>query len=80
MFTPWRHDEASNVLGHPTAQYNFGFMYANGRGVPQNYVQAHKWFNLAASRQAPTSHVRDTAIKGREIMASLMTRANIAEA
>ena len=43
--------------GHPTAQYNLGFMYANGRGVPQNYVQAHKWFNLPASRQAPTSHV-----------------------
>ena len=24
--------------------------YANGRGVPQDYVEAHKWLNLAASR------------------------------
>ena len=22
--------------------------YARGNGVPQDYVQAHKWFNLAA--------------------------------
>jgi hypothetical protein len=31
------------------AQYNLGVMYGTGEGVPQDYVQAHMWFNLAAS-------------------------------
>ena len=37
--------------GHACAQYNLGFMYDNRRGVPQDYVQAHMWFNLSASRR-----------------------------
>ena len=36
--------------GDASAQYTLGLGYANGRGVAQNYVQAHKWINLAASR------------------------------
>ena len=28
-------------------------MYDTGQGVPQDYVQAHKWVNLAASRTTP---------------------------
>jgi len=33
------------------ASQNFmGKYYENGWGVPQDYVQAHKWYNLAASR------------------------------
>lgn len=31
------------------AQFNLGVMYYKGRGVPQNYLQAHVWANLAAS-------------------------------
>jgi uncharacterized protein len=27
-----------------------GLMYCNGRGVERDYVAAHKWFNLAASK------------------------------
>ena len=30
--------------------FNLGAMYKNGRGVPQDDVQAYMWFNLAASR------------------------------
>ena len=26
------------------------FMYDNGHGVPQDYVQAQQWYNLAASQ------------------------------
>jgi hypothetical protein len=33
--------------GDSYAQYYFGLMYFQGRGVPQDYVQAHMWFNLA---------------------------------
>ena len=36
--------------GNARAQNNLGTMYQNGRGVAQNYVQAHKWFNLAAAQ------------------------------
>ena len=49
-------------------------MYDNGQGVPQDYVQAHKWYNLAAA-----SGNKD-AVKNREIVAAKMTPAQIAEA
>ena len=38
--------------GDARAQYNLGEMYLYGDGVPQDYVQAHKWFNLATARIA----------------------------
>lgn len=28
--------------------FELGMTYCNGRGVGQDYVAAHKWFNLAA--------------------------------
>ncbi|MDZ7667490.1 MAG: SEL1-like repeat protein [Desulfotignum sp.] len=36
--------------GNPEAQYILGSMYAQGKGVLQDYAQAHAWFNLAASQ------------------------------
>src|SRR5580704_6365219 len=36
--------------GNPRAQFNLGFMYANGRGVPKNYAEALKWYRLAADQ------------------------------
>jgi uncharacterized protein len=59
--------------GHADAQYNLGVMYRDGQGIPQDYVQALMWFNLAASEQA-------TAVQGRDLAASKMTPAQIAEA
>ena len=35
--------------GYALAQNNLGAMYNNGNGVPQDYVYAHMWFNIAAS-------------------------------
>ena len=56
-------------------------MYLNGHGVPQDYVQAHKWINLAASRfTASETENRDKAVKNRDIVAAKMTLAQIAEA
>ena len=49
-------------------------MYDNGEGVPQDYVTAHMWFNLAAA-----SGNKD-AVKARDIVAAQMTPAQIAEA
>ncbi|MEQ9642778.1 MAG: hypothetical protein RIM84_22330 [Alphaproteobacteria bacterium] len=36
--------------GQPTAQYHLGLLYSTGRGVPLDYISAHKWLNLAASK------------------------------
>ncbi len=33
--------------GHPIAQVMLGSMYLFGRGVPQNYVLSHMWWNLS---------------------------------
>ena len=54
-------------------------MYANGKGVPQNYVQAHKWFNLAAA-QDRYPFAATYGRLGRDLVAKKMTPAQIAEA
>lgn len=36
--------------GDPHAQYMLGRLHARGNGVVQDFVQAHKWYNLAAAR------------------------------
>ena len=51
-------------------------MYEDGRGVPQDYVRAHMWFNLAAS--GASGH--DWMIKYRDLVAAKMTPDQIAEA
>jgi len=55
-------------------EFKLGVIYTNGDGVPQDYVEAHKWFNLAAA-----TGYKD-AIKERGIVARKMTPAQIAEA
>ena len=47
-------------------------------GVPQDYVQAHMWSNLAASRLIGA--IRDSLIQSRDRVADLMTPDQIAEA
>ncbi|MCF8475355.1 MAG: hypothetical protein K9G26_11730 [Emcibacter sp.] len=34
--------------GAKEAFYDLGLIYSTGQGVDQNYIEAHKWFNLAA--------------------------------
>ena len=56
-------------------------MYAQGRGAPQNYVQAYMWFHLAASRaNAVEKEQREGAVKNRDLVAAKMTPEQIAEA
>jgi TPR repeat protein len=65
--------------GDVTAQSRVGGMYYEGRGVLQNYVQAHMWLNLVAAN----THVakeRDQAIRDLAFVISKMTPAQIAEA
>ena len=35
--------------GVADAQNNLGVMYERGHGVPQDYLMAHMWYNLAGS-------------------------------
>lgn len=67
--------------GNAVAQYNVGGMYGSARGVPRDYVQADKWFSLTASRaSASQNDLRALAIKGRDLVATRMTPAEVAEA
>ncbi len=68
--------------GNADAQHNLGVMYGNGEDVPQDYVQAHMWFDLAASSipPGPPGEGRDSAVNNRDIYAKMMTPAQISEA
>jgi len=37
-------------VGYARAQYDLGVVYAKGRGVAQDYVEAAKWYRLAADQ------------------------------
>lgn len=53
------------------AQYMLGYLYATGKGVLKDYVEAHKWFNLAAR------HGNNDAVKAREGVEKHMSREQI---
>ncbi len=36
--------------GNANAQYNLGYLYDTGTGVPQDYAEAVRWFRLAAEQ------------------------------
>ena len=60
--------------GDANAQYNLGAMYGNGQGVPQDYVRAHMWFNIAALSG------NKNAVKYRDIVAKRMTPSQLEKA
>lgn len=60
--------------GDVAAQNNLGVLYAEGEGVPQDNVLAHKWFNLAAAQG------NRIAAQNRDEMASRMSTGQIGEA
>ena len=39
--------------GNVKAEWYLGYMYANGYGVPQNFVEAAKWLRLASEEGYP---------------------------
>ncbi|MDE0829060.1 MAG: SEL1-like repeat protein [Vicinamibacterales bacterium] len=53
-------------------------LYENGEGVPQDYVQAHMWTNLAVTQSSGQD--RDRRERNRDIIAAKMTAEQIAEA
>ncbi len=60
--------------GHTEAQWSLGVMYERGRGVPKDYVQAYRWYTLAASQGD------DLAEKFKDYLGESMTLEQLAEA
>jgi hypothetical protein len=72
---------SSAEQGDAVAQYNLAVMYDSGRGVLQDYVLAHKWYNLAASHYATwEADIGASAARSRDRLTTRMTPAQIAEA
>ena len=66
--------QAGANAGEAQAMLALGRLYLRGVGLPQNYVQAHKWFNLAASRG------EDVAAAERDALVAQMTAQERVEA
>ena len=43
--------------GNAQAQFNLGWMYANGEGVRQDPVQAVQWYRKAAEQGLGNAHI-----------------------
>ena len=56
------------------ALYDLGLMYSVGKGVEQDFIEAHKWFNLAAIRGISEAQI------DRAEVAESMSRLEIREA
>jgi hypothetical protein len=54
------------------AQFDLGHLYAEGEGVPQDYVEAYFWFDIAASGKVPDLR-RNEMVKSRDGSASRLT-------
>ncbi len=65
---------AKAEMGDAKAQYNLGLMHLGGHFVTQDYVEAYKWFSLAADQ------AEKGALAYREGMLALMTPEQITEA
>ncbi len=60
--------------GLPFAQFQLGRLFAAGTGVAQDFIEAHKWANVAAANGV------EEAAETRDTYAQLMTPEQIAEA
>lgn len=60
--------------GFAQAQANLGGMYLLGEGVPQDFVSAHMWFNLASGHGDPAGSLL------RDALAPKMTPEDISQA
>jgi hypothetical protein len=64
--------------GHAMAQYRLGFRYANGQGLAEDFVEAHRWLTLSVANGAEVTQAM-IAAKMRKITRK-MTPDQIAEA
>jgi TPR repeat protein len=64
--------------GDPFAQASLAILFRFGKGVAQDYVEAYKWFYVAASRT--TGSDQESILELRDSTAARMTAAQLAEA
>lgn len=66
--------QAVREVGQSEDLYKLGLIYSTGQGGAADLVQAHMWFNLAASRGS------EAAKENRRELSSMMSAVEIAEA
>jgi hypothetical protein len=69
--------KATAMQGDTSAEGSLGIMYWTGKGVPQDYVEAYKWLNLALVQSGQFDQY-ETDVRNR--IAQQMTPEQIAEA
>lgn len=74
FYTAFQEFQTSAKAGDAESQYMLARLYAEGKGTLQDYVEAHKWANLAAAR----GHTKAGELRDR--LAERMTQRQIAEA
>ena len=67
-------DNTQSKHNYAGAQSNLGVMYEYGQGVPQDYIRAHMWYNIAASSGDKNASIN------RDIVAKNMNPADISAA
>ena len=65
--------------GNPTSQYFLGAIYAEGRGIEADPIEAHKWLGLAVAN-ASDPQLHQSASAYLEALEAEMTPEQIAEA
>ena len=60
--------------GHSEAQYNLGVIYASGLGVPESFVQAYPWADMAAEQAL------EVAVQFKESLEKHMTAEQLEQA
>ena len=65
----WR---SAGRAGDARAQHAIGYLYLAGKGVPQDYAKAHKWFEIAAANLQP-GEARGRAVRLRDLTAGKLS-------
>jgi uncharacterized protein len=65
---------AAEIPADAEGQYQLGFRYASGRGVPKDMVMAYKWLTIAAA------HGHEQAIELKNMISERMSPGEINDA
>ena len=65
----WR---SAGRAGDARAQQAIGYLYMAGKGVPQDFAKAHKWFEIAAAN-LPPGEARGRATRLRDLTAAKLS-------
>ena len=72
--------ETAAEQGDVEAQFDLGYMYSSGEGVPQNDAAAAQWFSRATEQGNAEAQGNETAKENLEFITKNMSTADIAKA